>query len=120
MEIKTMDEKWGRAVDEVNRAGRDGGAETGLLQAERRQEIVRKKLLQIFAGAVAPHLSTGTKALPALGNELDLMTDAIVQNAAKDGQDLDGEIIDLLVQASANIHAIQVKWQETINLMNTK
>lgn len=115
-----MDTKWSRAVDDISRSGRDGDAEPGLSQAERHQEIVRKKLLQTFAGAVAPHLNSGTKALAALGNELDLMTDAIVQNAAKDGQDLDGELIDLLVQASANIHAIQVKWQETITLMNTK
>ncbi len=115
-----METKWGQAIEDITRAERGGDSALGLSQAERHQEIVRRKLLQMFTGAAAPHLNAGSKALAAFGNELDLMTDAIVQNAAKDGQDLDGEMIDLLVQASANLHAIQVKWQETINLMTVK
>lgn len=113
---------WKKLIKDLNESVSERGDKSlsGLIDGERHQEIVRKKLLGVFSAAAIPSLSKSEVALRNLGKEIDSVTDAIVQNASKDGLDIDSEVLDRLLLVSANVYAIQVKQKEIYNLLNQK
>jgi hypothetical protein len=112
--------KWDSLVKDVNEGVRGEGTSNveHLKQHERHQGIIRERLLSCLAGASQPHIKSGSLAHQKLGSEVDSILDAIVENASKDGLDLDGELLDRLSMVSANLFAIQLKWQEIQQLLN--
>jgi len=106
-----MNDRWNTAVKEATEVGR---ATSGLSQGVRHQEIIRKQLIAKLQAVSIPILNAGTRNHAAFSSEIDALLDAVVQNASKDGLDLDGELIDLLTQVSGSMYAIEVQWQQIL------
>ncbi len=109
--------RWKSAIsDLMNQDPAEGGL--GLSQGIRHQEIVRERLIKVLLGAVSSHISSGTNAHLSFAQAVDNTIEAVIENAQKDGLDLDGELIDQLTSVAANLHAIRVKWKEIESLLN--
>lgn len=113
--------KWDALVQDVKEDPVEDShpAKVGYLkQHDRHQEIIRSRLISCLAGASQTYIETGSEMHEKIGNEVDGILDAIIENASKDGMDLDGELLDTLSAVSANLFAIQLKWQEIKTLLN--
>jgi len=96
-----------QAKDEV---GDDLGKNV-LKQGGRRRDIIRKKLMLTLSGRITPVIKVGDNAHASAGREIDLIIEAMNSESSKDGVDLDPELIEMLIEMSSTIHAIQTQWK---------
>lgn len=92
----------------------------GLVNGARHKDIIKNHLLMALSDSMQSVFTAGDKAHFRAGSEIDDVVDAMVQNAGKDGVDLDGDFIQKLLEMSGTIHAVHVKWQEVKKCLNEK
>jgi hypothetical protein len=113
--------KWSALVKDVNDEPSSKGPSSKvghLKHHDRHQAIIRERLIACLAGATQSDMLAGAGIHEKIGREVDAVLEAIVENASKDGLDLDGELLDSLSLIAANLFAIQLKWQEIKQLLN--
>jgi hypothetical protein len=113
--------KWGALIKDVNAEPSSKGPPSNvghLKHHDRHQAIIRKRLIACLAGATESDMLAGARVHEKIGQEVDDVLEAIIDNAKKDGLDLDGELLDSLSLIAANLFAVQLKWQEIKQLLN--
>jgi hypothetical protein len=92
--------------------------DAALQQPERHMEIIRNRLILSLAEAMQTPFKAGSLAHGQAGDQIDDLIDEMIEVSTKDGVDMDGALIEQLIELAANIHAVQIKWQEIKESLN--
>ena len=85
---------------------------------ERHLSILRSKLLDMLAANVAQNLVKGERAHYAVGEQVDSVIQAILEQRESLGVDYDADLIEHLTTISAKLFSIQTVWDEIKELCN--
>lgn len=91
---------------------------SGRTLGERHISILRGKLLDALAVSVAQQLVKGERAHYAVGEQVDNIVQAIIEQSSKQGVDYDAQLLDHLTTISAKLFSIQEVWDEIKDLCN--
>lgn len=103
------DDTVAQITDEVSQS-EDEGLMVGLSQGSRHRQIIREKLLMALSGVLISAFRSGESSMDKVNNEIDKAIKAVLSNAAKDGLELDDELLDILADASGKMLGIAEEW----------
>ena len=113
--------KWKQRVEAMIVSAQSTGSssvEAALQQPERHMEIIRNRLILSLAEAMQPPFKAGDLAHSDAGNQIDELIDEMLEVSTKDGVDMDGALIEQLIELAANVHAVEIKWHEIKESLN--
>ena len=110
--------KWREMVDEI--ISESGSADVFNHDPDRHQSILRKELLRSLFNATLQPMALAAQNHEKVSDAIEGVVDAIIENAKRDGLDLDGELIDHLTDISAKLYAVEESWESIHKLLNAK
>ena len=86
--------------------------------AHRRQVMMREKVLGLLKMEMKSTIVVGNDIHNKAGDQVDSAIDFLMEKFADKGRDLDGELLDVLIEVSATITAIQKQWVQLDELLS--